>query len=179
MKCFAIVASVLSLSAAALVAQQKPEMAKPGPEHQKLGAFVGNWTFEGEMKPGPMGPGGKMTGTDRIQWLPGNFFVERRYEGKGPMGEMKGLEILAYDAAKKTYTSNFFDSMGAIGSGTMTVSGDTWNFTGTGSMGAMTIHDRCSLTFGAGASTLMVKCEMSADGKTWAPSFEGKATKSK
>jgi hypothetical protein len=106
MKCFAIVALVLSLSAVALVAQQKPEMTKPGPEHQKLGAFVGNWTFEGEMKPGPMGPGGKMTGTDRIQWLPGNFFVERRYEGKGPMGEMKGLEILAYDAAKKTYTSD-------------------------------------------------------------------------
>ena len=85
MKRLAIVAAVVSLSTGVLFAQ-KPEMPRPGPEHQKLGAFVGNWTFEGEMKPGPMGPGGKMTGTDRIQWLPGNFFVERRYRGQGPDG---------------------------------------------------------------------------------------------
>ena len=179
MKRFAIVVAVLSMSVGVPSAQQKMEMPKPGPENQKLAAFVGNWTFEGEMKPGPMGAGGKITGSDRIQWLPGNFFVERRFEGKGPMGEMKGVEILGYDSAKKSYTSNSFDSMGAMGSGTMTVSGDTWTFSGTGSMGGMTIHDRCNLTFGAGNSTLMVKCEMSADGKTFAPSFEGKATKAK
>src|SRR5512145_3124790 len=115
MKGLAVVVAVLSLSAGSAVAQQKMEMPKPGPEHQKLGAFVGNWTFEGEMKPGPMGPGGKMAGSDRIQWLPGNFFVERRFEGKGPMGEMRGVEILGYDSAKKTHTFNFFDSMGAMG----------------------------------------------------------------
>src|SRR5262245_24034845 len=165
MKRFAIVVGVLSLSGF-VFAQQKPEMPKPGPEHQKLAAFVGNWTFEGEMKPGPMGPGGKMTGSDRVQWLPGNFFIERRFEGKGPMGEMKGVEILGYDAAKKTHTFNFFDSMGAIGSGTMKVAGDTWTANGTASMGGNTIHDRCSLTFGSGGTTLTVKCEMSADGKT-------------
>ena len=179
MKRFVIVAAVLSMSVGTFLAQQKMEMPKPGPEHQKLAAFVGNWTFEGEMKPGPMGPGGKMTGTDRIQWLPGNFFVERRFEGKGPMGEMKGVEILGYDSAKKTYTANFFDSMGGMGSATMTLSGDTWTVTGTGSMGGMTMHDRCTLAFGAGMSTLTVKCEMSADGNKFAPSFEGKATKAK
>lgn len=173
-----VLAGVISLSTVALVAQ-KPEMPKPGPEHQKLGAFVGNWTFEGETKPGPMGPGGKMTGKDRIQWLPGQFFVERRFEGKGPMGEMKGLEVLGYDSGKKAYTFNFFDSMGVVGSGTMTVSGETWTATGTGNMGGTTFHDRCTLAFGAGSSTLTIKCEMSSDGKTWAPSFEGKATKAK
>jgi hypothetical protein len=179
MKRFVLIAAVCSMSTGVLLGQQKPEMPKPGPEHQKLAAFVGDWTFEGEMKPGPMGPGGKMTGTDRVQWLPGNFFVERRFEGRGPMGEMKGVEIMAYDQAKKVYTFNFFDSMGMMGSGTMTVSGDTWTVTGTGNMGGQTMHDRCSLTFGAGASTLMIKCEMSADGKSFAPSFEGKATKVK
>src|SRR5687767_11652293 len=120
MKRMGIVVAVFSMSVGVLLAQ-KPEIPKPGPEHQRLGAFVGNWTFEGEMKPGPMGPGGKMTGTDRIQWLPGNFFLERRFEGKGPMGEMKGLEILGYDTAKKAYHYNFFDSMGMTGSGTMKV----------------------------------------------------------
>ena len=178
MKRCAFAGALLFVLSSVLIAQAPP-IPKPGPEQQRLGAFVGNWTFEGEMKPGPMGPGGKMTGSDRIQWLPGNFFVERRFEGKSPMGEMKGLEIMGYDSAKKVYTFNGFDSMGSMLSGTMTVSGNTWTATGSGSMGGMIMHDRCTLAFGAGSTTLTVKCEMSMDGKTWAPSIEGKATKAK
>jgi Protein of unknown function (DUF1579) len=175
---FALVVAAVSMSGGVLFGQLQ-DIPKPGPEHQKLGAFVGNWTFDGEMKPGPMGPGGKMTGSDRIQWMPGNFFVERRFEGKGSMGEMKGVEIMGYDAAKKVYTFHSFDNMGMMGSGTMTVKGDTWTVHGTANMAGKVIHDRCNLAFGAGATTLMIKCEMSTDGKTYTPSFEGKATKSK
>lgn len=171
-----VLCAALSVAAGA---QAPPQPPKPGPEHQRLAAFVGTWTFEGEMKPGPMGPGGKMTGNDRIQWLPGNFFIERRYDGKSPMGEMKGLEILGYDAAKKTYTFNGFDNMGMSGSGTLTVSGNTWTTQGTGNMAGMVFHDRCTLAFAEGLKTLNIKCEMSQDGKKWAPSFEGKATKVK
>jgi Protein of unknown function (DUF1579) len=179
MKRFPLIVGVFVMYSGVLIGQKPPEMPKPGPEHQKLGTFVGNWTFEGEMKPGPMGPGGKITGTDRIQWLPGNFFVERRFEGKGPMGEMKGVEILAYDSAKKVHTFNVFDSTGSMGSGTLTLSGNTWTATGVGSMGGQTMHDRCTLALGAGGTTLTITCEMSPDGKKWAPSFEGKATKAK
>ena len=161
------------------LAAQAPQPPKPGPEHQRLNAFVGNWTFQGEIKPGPMGPGGKLTGTDRIQWMPGGFFVERRFEGKSPAGEMRGLEIMGYDAAKKAYTYNYFDSMGMMGTGTFTISGSTWNATGTGNMGGQILQERCALTFGAGNATLNVKCEISTDGKTWNPMVEGTATKAK
>jgi hypothetical protein len=167
------------ISASTLAAQAPAGPPKPGPEHQKLGDFVGNWIFAGEMKPGPMGPGGKMSGTDRITWLPGNFFVERRFEGKGPMGSVSGVEIMGYDTAKKAYTYNFFDSMGMASSGTMTVSGNTWTFTGTGNMGGKTMHERCTLVMEAGHTTLKISCEMSPDGKKWAPMIEGTATKSK
>ena len=177
MRRLAIVAAIVSMGAGVVIIAQKQELPKPGPEHQRLGAFVGTWTFEGEIKPGPMGAGGKMTGTDRIEWAPGNFSVQRRYEGKSPMGEMQGIEILAYNAAKKVYTFNSFDSLGSIGSGTMTVNGNTWTTTGTSTIGTMTMHDRCTLEFGAGGSTVTIKCDMSADGKTWMPTFEGKATK--
>jgi len=170
--------AVMSISAV-LVLGQAPHALKPGPEHQKLSAFVGNWTFEGEAKASPMGPAGKVTGTDRIQWLPGGFFLERRSEGKGPAGDMKALEIMGYDSAKKVYTYSYFDSMGAAGSGTMTVSGNTWNVTGTGSMGEKTLQERCALTFASGGTSLDVKCEGSTDGKTWTPTLEGKATKTK
>jgi hypothetical protein len=164
---------------AGVVGAQNQAPPKPGPEHQRLGAFVGTWTFEGEMKPGPMGPGGKLTGTDRIDWTPGNFFIQRTFQGKSPMGEIQGIEILAYDAARKVYTFNSFDSMGMMGSGTFSVKGNTWTATGTSTIGTTTMRDRCTLEFGAGNSTLAIKCEMSTDGKSWAPTFEGKATKSK
>jgi hypothetical protein len=170
---------LLALSSGVLAAGQQPPMPKPGPEHQRLSAFVGTWTFEGEAKPGPMGPGGKMTGSDRIQWMPGNFFLERRFEGKGPMGEIKGLEIIGYDSAKKVHTYRYFDNMGMTGSGTFAIKGDTWTATGTSDMGGTMFHERCNLTFGAGATTLAIKCDSSPDGKSWAPTFEGKATKGK
>jgi hypothetical protein len=178
MRRIAVVIAV-ALAGSAILSGQAPPMPKPGPEHQRLGVFVGNWTFAGEMKPGPMGPGGKMTGTDRIQWMPGNFFVERRFDGKGPMGTVSGLEVIAYDAARKTHTFSFFDSTGSMSSGTATVSGDTWTFNGTSSMGGKTMQERCSLVFSAGSTSLKITCEMSGDGKSWSPIMEGTATKSK
>ena len=44
-------------SAAAPAAAQAAPAQKPGPEHQRLGYFVGRWKAEGEVKPGPMGAG--------------------------------------------------------------------------------------------------------------------------
>lgn len=178
MKRFGAVFAMVVTSVGILVAQT-PEMPKPGPEHERLRSFVGNWTFEGELKPGPMGAGGKMTGTDRIQWLPGNFFLERRFDGKSPMGEIHGLEVMAYDFGKKTYTYNSYDNMGNTASGTMSVTGSTWTTSGTLNMGGKPVRERCKLTFAAGGDTLAIACEMSGDGKQWAPAFEGKATKSK
>jgi hypothetical protein len=160
------------------VAAQAPPMPKPGPEHQALAVFVGNWTFSGEMKPGAMGPGGKITGSDRIVWLPGNFFVERKFEGNMAGMDYKGTEIYGYDSAKKTYTFNGFDSMGGAGTGTMTVKGNVWSASGTMNMGGATSRERCTLTFGPGNTTLDVKCSSSTDGgKTYSPTVEGKATK--
>ena len=98
------IGTAMLLVCVGMLSAQAPAAPKPGPEHERLGAFVGNWTFAGEMKPGPMGPGGKITGTDRIQWMPGNFFLERRFEGTGPMGKISGLEIMGYDPVKKTHT---------------------------------------------------------------------------
>lgn len=41
------------------------------PELKKLEYFAGNWTWEGDMKPGPMSPGGKLSMTERNQWMVG------------------------------------------------------------------------------------------------------------
>ena len=49
------VAIAVILAGSTILSGQAPPMPKPGPEHQRLGVFVGNWTFTGEMKLGPMG----------------------------------------------------------------------------------------------------------------------------
>ena len=170
----------MSVALAGIVSGQAPPAApKPGPEHQRLAPFVGNWNFAGEMKPGPMGAGGKITGTDRVQWMPGNFFIERRWDGTGPMGKMSGLEIIGYDSMKKAHAFTFVDSMGSMASGTMTVNGSTWTTNASGTMGGQPMHERCTLAFNADSTSLKVSCEGSGDGKKWMPMMEGTATKVK
>jgi len=59
----AVAAACLILAAAALAQQA----SKPGPDHKKLDVFAGNWMIDGEIKPGSMGPGGKITEYERCE----------------------------------------------------------------------------------------------------------------
>ena len=61
------------LCAAPLSSPAQMEMPKPAPELSKVAYFAGNWNSEGEMKPGPMGPGGKMTMTEQNKWMVDSF----------------------------------------------------------------------------------------------------------
>ena len=126
MKKPAMALSVMLLVVLSMVTQaQAPP--KPGPEAQKLQVFVGTWTMNGEDKAGPFGPGGKVTGTDRIESL-GGFFIQRNFQGKGGTGEVKGTHIWGWDPVKKTYVQSSYSSDGSFSSGTVTVSGNTWTF---------------------------------------------------
>lgn len=81
----------LSLSfGIALSARGQMDMPKPAPELNKLDYFVGTWTADGDIKPGPMGSGGQFTGTNRVQWMDGGFFLVTHSEFSGAMG--KGTE---------------------------------------------------------------------------------------
>src|ERR1700733_15346582 len=81
----------MALGAAALAQMELP---KPGPEHKKLDMFAGLWTLDGDMKPGPMGPGGKMTETEKGDWMDGGFFIVCHADFKSSMGDGTGLTIM-------------------------------------------------------------------------------------
>src|SRR6478735_8492643 len=86
--------AVLLFSTLLAVAQTPPQMPKPGPEHKNLAYFAGNWKLTGDVKPGPMGPGGKFTGTEHNEWMPGGFFLLSHTKGSGAgMGNESGLAI--------------------------------------------------------------------------------------
>ena len=52
----------------------------------------------------PMMPAGKFKGTEKCEWFDGKFAVVCHTEGKGPMGEMKGLGIMSFSPDQGVYT---------------------------------------------------------------------------
>ena len=157
---------------------QAPAAPKPGPEQQALAYFVGNWTSEGELKPGPLGPGGKLTGSDSCQWFEGGFQVVCRGKGTGPMGAMTSLGVMAYSAADKGYTFYGIDSMGTSELSTGKKNGSTWTYGSTSRYGDQTFKSRYTIVEVPPASYTF-KWETSADGTKWATLMEGKSTKAK
>jgi hypothetical protein len=174
-----IVGLVVGFSVAAVAQTPPPAPPKPGPEHQKLGYFVGKWTTEGEMKPSPMGPGGKITSTDTCEWFEGHFAVICRSEGKNPMGPTKGVGILGYSTEEKVYTyygvENNPMTMASVPKGT--VQGDTWTYTDEGLMGGQKMKTRVTIKE-LSPTEYTFKMEMAGPDGKWAPMMEAKSTKS-
>ncbi|HET7216425.1 MAG TPA: DUF1579 family protein [Vicinamibacterales bacterium] len=154
----------------------QPQAPKPGPEHKALGYFVGKWTSEGEMKAGPLGPGGKVTSNDSCEWFKGSFQVVCRGEGTGPMGPMTSLGVMAYSAPDKAYTYYGIDNMGTSELSHGQKKGTTWIFTATSYMEGKQFESRYTIVE-TSPSSYTFKWEMSTDKKTWAVALEGKATK--
>jgi|SRR5208283_5053176 len=63
----------LFLCAAAFA--QAPQVPQPAPELKKLDYFAGTWKTDADMKPSPYGQGGKLTITNKFEWMQGNFFM--------------------------------------------------------------------------------------------------------
>jgi hypothetical protein len=157
---------------------QTPSAQKPGADQMKLEVFVGTWTYVGEAKQNPYGPAGKITGTDVYEMLPGGFFLTHHWDEKNPIGNVKGVETWGYDSEKKSYAYNYYTSVGEMGSGAITVTGNTWKFTSSGiTFDGKRASSRCTTTL-AGPTSFTVKCDASPDGKTWATDvFQGTWTK--
>jgi len=167
---------VTLLLAAVAFAQMGPP--KPGPELKKLDYFVGNWTSEGDMKPGPMGPGGKITTTDKLEWMDGGFFVVIHSNWKSvSMGDGTGIAFMGYDPNEKVYTYDEFNSAGEANHSKGTVDGDTWTWTSDVKMGPMTMKGRFTMKI-VSPTSYTYKFEVSPDGTNWNVVMDGKDTKS-
>jgi Protein of unknown function (DUF1579) len=146
---------------------------KPGPEHKKLDYFTGNWTCDGDSKPGPMGPGGKMTMTEDSKWMEGGYFVVMQSAFQSAMGNGSGTSFLGYDADEKKYTYNEFNSMGEAVVSEGTVDGDAWTWIGDMKQGGKGRFSEKILS----PSSYTFKFELSTDGTNWATFMDGKCTK--
>ena len=170
---------LISLLGVGLVTTLQAQAPKPDPEVKKLHALVGHWTYEGEYKPGPLGPGGKITGVYDARMILGGFFLQAQETEKGAMGKTQNLEIDAYDPVNKNFVSNLYQSDGTKFSGTLTISGNTITWAGTWVIGGKGYQFKEPLVLAGDSMSGTAKGEVSADGKTWVPLFEGKFVKVK
>jgi hypothetical protein len=157
---------------------QPAQAQKPTPEHQRLRYFVGTWTTEGEMKAGPMGPGGKVTSTDRCEWFEGRFAVVCHSTGKTPMGPSKSIGILAYSAEEKVYTYYGVDNSNMVMTSVPrgSVQDGTWTYTDESVMGGQKMKTRVTIKE-LSPSAYTFNMEMQGPDGKWTPLMESKSTK--
>jgi hypothetical protein len=174
MKTIAILLSCWLWLAGAAIAQM--EAPKPGPELKKLDAFAGTWTLEGDMKPGPMSPGGTMTENERCEWMDGNFFLVCKSDFKSSMGNGTGISVMGYSTDDKTYTYREFNSWGEAMDSKGSVDGNTWTWTSDEKMNGMVMKGRFTMKI-TSPTSYNFTFDMSQDGTKWTTVMEGKATK--
>jgi Protein of unknown function (DUF1579) len=174
MKRIGMILAAALLLAPAVTAQMGPP--KPGPELKKLDVFVGTWTLDGNMKPGPMGPGGAISENEKCEWMDGGFYLVCNSEYKSTIGNGVGLAVMGYSPDDKGYTYREFNSFGEFEDSKGSVAGDTWTWVADEKMGGMTMKGRFTMKIISSTSyTFMF--EMSQDGTKWSTAMDGKATK--
>lgn len=101
----------------------------PPPETAKLGYFEGTWDLAGEDQKGPMGPGGKTSGTEKCEWFAGRFAMVCRADVMTPGGPGKSMSTFTYNSEKKKYSFDGIDSYGADISATSVITSGVWHWT--------------------------------------------------
>lgn len=167
---------LLACSMLASAAFAQMDMPKPGPEHKKLEVFAGTWTLDGDIKPGPWGTGGKLTETEKCDWMDGNFFIICHADAKTTMGDATAMSFMGYSTDDKTYTYREFNSVGEYMEAKGATDGDTWTWSGDDKMNGATIKTKFTMKL-TSPTAYSFTYETSPDGTKWTVVMDGKATK--
>lgn len=170
------IAAILALSLLLTLAAFAQDLPKPGPEHKKLDLFAGSWTLDGDLKAGPMGPGGKMTETEKCEWMDGGFFLVCHADFKSPMMNGTGVSYMGYSADDKAYTYREFNSFGEFTDSRGSVDGDTWTWLSDENMDGKIWKGKFTMKITSPTSYTFT-FDMSEDGAKWTTIMDGKASK--
>ena len=167
----------VALLSSVLAAQQPSQAPKPGAEQKRIGYFAGDWTFEGEAKPSPLGPAGKITTSESCSWYAGGFHLVCRTKGTGPMGASTSQSTMSYDPGRKAYTYHSINSMGSVIFVRGQVDGKVWTWADEMTVDGKTVRIKATVTEES-PTAYSFKLE-AGDGGAMAVVEEGRATKVK
>ena len=153
------------------------QLPKPAAELQRLNAFVGKWKTEGQQHAGPVGPAARVTAVQTFEWLPGNFFLIHRFDGRVGDDVAACIEITGYDAGNRTYRLHTYYNTGLQNDWQLDPRGDGWMLTGTWQMAGQATKVRCAIAFGDDGKSMTAKWESSVDGATWQLFWDLKAAR--
>jgi hypothetical protein len=151
---------------------------KPGAEHKRLERMLGQWSYQGEAKASPLGPAGKITGSETCEWFQGGFGVVCRTKGTGPKGPMTSMSVMSYDAPRKAYTYYAISSLGDNIFVRGSISGNVWTFEDTIQAEGQTMKIRATITEESPTVSAFKLEAGPADGQMMVIE-EGKSTKQK
>jgi hypothetical protein len=155
-RCFALALSLLALAVPALAGsddETKPgappaggpsaaemeawqKSMTPGPEHQQLAKFAGDWTFTNKAWMAPGQPPMESTGTMHGEATMGGRYLVEDWKGAMMGQDFEGRGTTAYNNVSKQYETTWLDNMSTgiwYSTGTCdaanvcTFSGDSWD----------------------------------------------------
>lgn len=99
-----------------LLQQTPPQTSRPTDPSDpmpppNMDYFVGAWTFEWNVPESPLGPAGKIKGTETYRKLFSGA-LESEIKGEGPEGAFEGRALTSYDEKEKLVTRMETDSRG-------------------------------------------------------------------
>lgn len=112
-----------------------PEMGKPGPEHEKLAPFVGEFRARVKLWMGPGDPvqsTGTMTNTRDL----GGLYLRQQYQGdpgEGPLPAFEGRGFWGYNKTTRKYEGFWIDNASTsmqIETGSSDATGKVWTMVG-------------------------------------------------
>jgi hypothetical protein len=99
---------------------------------KSLKPFLGEWKTQGLIEKGPMGPAGKITGTDSYFLVGHQDFVFHSVDVKMAKKKIKSTEVIAYDSKKKKFVLHAFEKGKVQGLLNGTLQGREWRVDGKG-----------------------------------------------
>jgi hypothetical protein len=146
---------------------------------KRLLYFVGTWTITGEMNASPFGPAGKLTGTHRNEWVPGDHSLVSHWDEQRPSGTDRNDGIYRYDSGRGVYTYHGQESTGEAEDSTGSVDGDTWTWTSTPTPeGGKAMKGRFSVRE-TSPDSYDFRFEIAAQDADWTTVMQGTAVRSK
>jgi hypothetical protein len=117
-----ICTAALLLAGKTLLAQA-PDSAKmmqnwmdymtPGKEHKMMAMWDGKWTSQVSMWMAPGAPASTISGTTTNKMILGGRYQQSQHSGSYNGMPFEGFSMLAYDKAKKSFISTWYDNMGS------------------------------------------------------------------